>query len=107
MWHDHPGHRHRQHRPPRLAAASASPHGPDTGGPFLDTYPFIDIAVHGEGEATFLAVLEACGRPSTALRASSGFDGVGGITRRGTDGRPVTTPKPPRLKDLDTIPSPY
>ena len=83
-------------RRPRTLIVFGGPHVPDQGAPFLDAHPFVDVAVHGEGEATFLALLEGLGRA-----------GVDGITVRGADGRAETRPKPPRIKDLDRIPSPY
>jgi len=85
-------------RRPDTLIVFGGPHVPDQGRPFLDQYRFIDVAVHGEGEATFLALLEQFPDRHAALE---------GATVRGGDGLPVTRPKPPRIKDLDRIPSPY
>ena len=85
-------------RCPATLIVFGGPHVSDQGGSFLDQHPFIDIAVHGEGEATFLSLLENLGDPHAPLD---------GATVRGVDGRTITRPKPPRIKDLDAIPSPY
>jgi 2-(S-pantetheinyl)-carbapenam-3-carboxylate methyltransferase len=85
-------------RSPRTRVIFGGPHVPDAGVPFLDAHPFIDAVVHGEGEAAFLDWLEA---PDEAR------DTIPGITTRTLEGRLVTTPRAPRRRDLDTIPSPY
>lgn len=68
---------------------------PDRLGAFFDRHPYIDIAVHGEGEVTFADIL----RQRTA---SGNYRTVPGLSYRG-----ATTPPRPRTRDLDAIPSPY
>jgi radical SAM superfamily enzyme YgiQ (UPF0313 family)/cytochrome c-type biogenesis protein CcmH/NrfG len=71
----------------------------------LDTYPWIDVVVRGEGEETFRELL--ChwlerGRPEVepGLRAIKGLG-----FREG--GETVLTDKRPFIENLDVIPSPY
>ena len=71
----------------------------------LDTYPWIDVVVRGEGEETFRELL--ChwlerGRPAVepGLRAIQGLGFRDG-------GEIVLTDKRPFLENLDVIPSPY
>ena len=69
-------------------------------------YPQVDIAVHGEGEATFPAMLDALrghvgdGPPDLSVLAD-----VPGLSFRTADGI-VQTAGRDRIEDLDTIPSP-
>jgi hypothetical protein len=73
---------------------------------FFAAHPHVDVAVHGEGEATFAAMLEALvptvghGRPDLSVLAD-----VGGLSFRVGD-RVITTGPRDRVADLDTIPSP-
>ena len=76
--------------------------GPQVPGPdrfqfydFPDAFPYIDIAVHGEGEITFADVLKE------NLNGQD-FKSVPGITVHGH-----TTEKRERTKDLGIFPSPY
>ncbi len=59
-----------------------------------------DIAVHGEGEATFVDVLRA-------LRDDAPVCDVPGVTARNALGEPVRAPDRPRLDDLDALASPF
>ena len=63
---------------------------------FLIDYPFVDVAVHGEGERVFTAILEQPDRwqsvPSISFLSG---------------GRLQRNPRIERLKTLDEIPSPY
>lgn len=69
---------------------------------FMDTYPYVDFLVHGEGEVTFAELL-------LALESPSNLSVVEGITYRHPDtiSDCVTTTPRPRLVDLDVIPSPF
>jgi radical SAM superfamily enzyme YgiQ (UPF0313 family) len=87
-------------RSPRTRVIFGGPQVPDDGVPFLDAHPFVDAVVHGEGEAAFLAWLEA--EAPDAAGAP-----IPGITMRTPDGRIVTIPRAARRRDLDAIPSPY
>jgi radical SAM superfamily enzyme YgiQ (UPF0313 family)/Tfp pilus assembly protein PilF len=71
----------------------------------LDTYPWIDVVVRGEGEETFRALL--ChwlerGRPSIGPDLRE----IQGLGFR-DDGAIVLTERRPFIEDLDIIPSPY
>ncbi len=75
---------------------------------FVD-HPYVDIAVHGEGEVTIceiLDVLEAALLTTDPLDLSR-LDSVAGLSYRGPDGRAVRTADRARITDLDDIPSPY
>jgi radical SAM superfamily enzyme YgiQ (UPF0313 family) len=63
---------------------------------FLLAHPYVDAAVHGEGERAFTAILERPDRWREAPSVSFLEDGVIRRTSRGE-----------RLKALDEIPSPY
>jgi radical SAM superfamily enzyme YgiQ (UPF0313 family) len=77
------------------------PHVPDRLGSFFEEYPFLDIAVHGEGELTFKDILEA--RVST-----QDYSTIPGLSfHERSSGRVVSNGKRPRITDLDEIPSPY
>lgn len=69
---------------------------------FFAMHPDVDVAVRGEGEATFVVLLDALG-PSRDFRALADVEG---LTFRGSGGL-VRTPDRERIVDLDTIPSPY
>jgi radical SAM superfamily enzyme YgiQ (UPF0313 family) len=66
---------------------------------FLTENPYVDVLCHGEGEAVFTALLDRSG--------TRDFSDVQGISFLDPDGRLETHPKAPRIKDLDTIPSPF
>jgi len=86
-------------RSPETTIVFGGPHVPDRDDEFLHKYPFVDVACHGEGEATALAVLEN--------RATKDWKNVPGISFLMDDGKLVRRPKSPRLDDLSTVPSPY
>jgi radical SAM superfamily enzyme YgiQ (UPF0313 family) len=73
---------------------------------YFELNPHVDIAVHGEGEATFAAVLAALrdglgpGAPDLSVLAE-----VEGLSFR-LDGQVVTTAGRDRVADLDSLPSP-
>ncbi|HEY9841202.1 MAG TPA: radical SAM protein, partial [Candidatus Obscuribacterales bacterium] len=75
------------------------PQVPDQPTAFLTHLPFIDVVVHGEGEATFLSLLEAW--------PENQWEDIPGISYRGPDGTVITQPKAARIKELDRIPSAY
>ena len=64
-------------------------------GNFFEEYPYIDIIVHGEGEVTFAEILRE-------YITTRNYTAVEGLTYRG-----ITTPRRERVKELDTLPSPY
>jgi radical SAM superfamily enzyme YgiQ (UPF0313 family) len=75
-----------QHSPSRIAS-------------FLANYPFIDVAVHGEGEKPFLGILER-------LLDGQSWSSVPSLSYREC-GAVISTPRMERMKDLDEVPSPY
>lgn len=66
-------------------------------------YPEVDVVVNGEGEITFAHLLRA----RLAGRSKHELHDIRGISFRTADGVLVTTEEEPRIKDLDTIPSPF
>lgn len=84
-------------RKPSITLVVGGPQVPDQAEAFLHDHPYLDLCVHGEGEATFLQVLEAF--------PSHDWQGIAGLSWR--DGPFHHQPRGPRLKDLDTIPSPF
>lgn len=81
---------------------------PDVERYFAD-HPYVDIAVHGEGEVTIcdiLATLEEAllsGRPVDLTL----LDSVQGLSYRGAGGKVVRTADRSRIVNLDEVPSPY
>ena len=66
---------------------------------FFIEHPYIDIVVHGEGEIIFKEIL------IENLKENPNFKSVLGITINGD--KLITTLPRPRIKDIDTMPSPY
>src|SRR5262249_56757190 len=62
---------------------------------FFESFPFIDIAVHGEGEVTFSEIL-------TTHAQGGNYLSINGLSCK--DG---TTPPRTRTPDLNVFPSPY
>ena len=86
-------------RRPETLIVFGGPHVPDKPEEFLRANRFVDLAVHNEGEARFLDILERFPErrwddiPSASfIRADGGF---------------VRNPAGPRFNDLDEIPSPF
>ena len=85
---------------PGISIVFGGPHVPDQPEAFLRANPQIDLAVHNEGERTFLKLLEAF-PDRTAWRA------LPGISLIDSDGTFVRNPNIDRVRDLDEIPSPF
>jgi radical SAM superfamily enzyme YgiQ (UPF0313 family) len=85
-------------RKPGVVIVVGGPQVPSDAEPFLRQHPFIDVACHGEGERTFLEVLERC--------ATRSWDGVASTSFLDADGRFVANPRRDRMLELDQIPSP-
>jgi radical SAM superfamily enzyme YgiQ (UPF0313 family) len=81
---------------PALVNLGSPSIAPSRAAEFLIENPFIDIAVHGEGEKPFAAILENLDHPSR----------VPSISYR-EDGRIRHTKSVERMKNLDDVPSPY
>jgi len=74
---------------------------------FFRMNPQVDVAVHGEGEATFTEMLDALrGQVGNGPPDLSVLRNVPGLTFR-MDGEIVQTGKRERIGDVDRIPSPY
>jgi radical SAM superfamily enzyme YgiQ (UPF0313 family) len=71
---------------------------------YFAEHPHVDVAVRGEGEATFAALLAALD-PTRPAQLEALAD-VAGLTFRHR-GQALRTPDRERIGDLDTIPSPY
>lgn len=79
--------------------------GPDTpayphaNSAYLNKYPFVDYCIHGEGEQTLLALLQA-------LAAGISPHELEGLGLR-HQGQVIKTPPRARSQDLNRLPSPY
>lgn len=112
---------------PRALILFGGPHVPDRAEAFLRAHPFIDIAVHGEGEEVLLQLLESYdprldsarralgsarrGLDSDGLTLDSdglaGIETIPGISWIDADGVFHSNGKAPRVRELDQVPSPY
>lgn len=86
-------------RYPSTLVVFGGPQVPNRDSDYLLKHPWVDLLVHGEGEATFTALLEE------ALESSPDWANVHGVSFL-RDGKPHFTPKRTRLKELDWS-SPY
>lgn len=66
---------------------------------FLQEAPWVDVLVQGEGEQVFLALLEAF--------PGNQWQDIPGIAYRDSEGQFRQNPQGERLKNIDSIPSPY
>lgn len=76
---------------------------------YMDEHPCIDVLGIGEGEATFLDILNTLGRclqRGLGLRFND-LSSVQGIVFRASDTKVLMTPPRNLLKAIDDIPSPY
>jgi len=85
---------------PGIVMVFGGPHVPDQPEAFLRANPQIDLAVHNEGERTFLKLLEAF-----ADRAA--WEDLPGVSLVKSDGTFIRNPNIDRVRDLDEIPSPF
>jgi radical SAM superfamily enzyme YgiQ (UPF0313 family) len=84
---------------PNVIIVVGGPQTPDRPEAFLRENRFIDIACHGEGERTFLEILERVpGRDWSNIDGTSYVDATGEL---------VTKPRGKRLRELDLVPSPF
>jgi putative methyltransferase len=85
---------------PECLIVFGGPHVPDRMDGFFQAFPFIDVAVHGEGEVTFAELLaEYVGERQ--------FTRIAGLSVNGTSAEAGPVKKRTRITDLDTLPSPY
>jgi len=90
---------------PDTIVVFGGPQVPDHPEGFLLRHRFVDLAVHGEGERTFTALLEAVGGGG-ASKATRWAD-LPGISWIDEGDRVITHPRGPRMTDLSEAPSPY
>jgi radical SAM superfamily enzyme YgiQ (UPF0313 family) len=84
---------------PETLIVFGGPQVPDQPEAFLRANPFIDVAVHNEGEQVFLELLERFpGNDWTGTQSISFVDRDGSFVRR---------PNGPRMRDLEELPSPF
>ncbi len=88
-----------KHRKPKTLIVVGGPHVPDKGDAFLRKNPFVDIAIHGEGEKPFTEFLERSMEPCA-------WDSIPSVSFL-REGLFVQTSRLPRMKSLDDVPSPY
>lgn len=86
-------------RRPETLIVFGGPHVPDKPEDFLRAHPFVDLAVHNEGEARFLDILERF--------PERRWDDIPGVSFIRADGAFLRNPTGPRFDDLDEIPSPF
>ncbi|MFI5029078.1 MAG: B12-binding domain-containing radical SAM protein [Reyranellales bacterium] len=86
---------------PGVVVVFGGPHVPDQPEAFLRANPQIDLAVHNEGERTFLKLLEAW----PDREAWAALPGVSMV--RAAGGAFLRNPNIDRVRDLDEIPSPF
>jgi radical SAM superfamily enzyme YgiQ (UPF0313 family) len=86
-------------RSPETLIVFGGPQVPDRSEAWLRANPFVDVAVHGEGEAIFTALLDRAG--------TRDWDGLPGISFLHADGTYEQRPKGTRILDLAEIPSPF
>lgn len=82
---------------PETLIVVGGPHVPDDPESFLQSYPWIDLCVHGEGEETFLEILEQFPHPN--------WSGITGLSYR--QGSRIFTRHRPRSRDLSRSVSPF
>ena len=84
---------------PETVIVLGGPQVPDRVESFLREFTFIDVACHGEGEQTAVAILENYG--------TKDWHGISGVSFLEEDGSLTTNPKAPRERNLGDDPSPY
>ena len=85
---------------PGIVIVFGGPHVPDQPEAFLRANPQVDLAVHNEGERTFLKLLDA-------FPDRRGWQALPGVSMVTVDGGFVRNPNIDRVRDLDEIPSPF
>lgn len=85
---------------PGIVIMFGGPHVPDQPESFMRANRQIDLAVHNEGERTFLNLLEA-------YPDRTAWETMAGVSMVKPDGSFVRNPNVDRVRDLDEIPSPF
>ncbi len=86
-------------RRPEIMIVFGGPHVPDQPEEFLRANPFIDVAVHNEGEQVFLRLLE--------MYPSRDWAQLPSVSFVAPDGSFTRKPNGDRFRDLDEVPSPF
>jgi len=86
---------------PGIVIVFGGPHVPDQPEEFMRANRQIDLAVHNEGERTFLKLLE------TFANRATEWETISGVSMVKPDGSFVRTKNIDRVRDLDEIPSPF
>jgi radical SAM superfamily enzyme YgiQ (UPF0313 family) len=86
---------------PSTRLVFGGPQVPDQSKEFLEKHPYIDVAVHGEGEQVMTSLTDAF------FEDSASWKNVPGISYLDEKKGFCTNPKGPRLKDINTVPSPF
>jgi radical SAM superfamily enzyme YgiQ (UPF0313 family) len=86
-------------RRPGTLVVFGGPQVPDRSEPWLREHPWVDLAVHGEGESVFARLLDRA--------PERDWEGIPGISFLHPDGSYEVRPKGTRIADMTEIPSPY
>jgi radical SAM superfamily enzyme YgiQ (UPF0313 family) len=86
-------------RHPDILIVFGGPQVPDLPEEFLRANPFVDVAVHNEGERTFLQLLDRF--------PGNDWSEIEGISFLDADGNCVRRPNGERMRDLAEVPSPF
>lgn len=84
---------------PHIGIIFGGPQVPDRAESFLREHPFVDLAVHGEGEKVALDIV--------LVWKDRDWSGLAGVSYLTADGRFHHKPKGERIKDINTVPSPF
>ncbi|MBV5322386.1 MAG: cobalamin-dependent protein [Ilumatobacteraceae bacterium] len=84
---------------PDILIVLGGPHVPDLPEPWLRQNPFIDLAVHNEGEKTFVEILDQFPCRDWAT--------IAGISFVDAASNYIRTPARERFRELDEVPSPF
>ncbi len=84
---------------PHIGLIFGGPQVPDRAEEFLREHPFVDLAVHGEGERISLEIVQAW--------ATRNWQSLSGVSFLTADGQFRTRPKGERIKDINIVPSPF
>jgi radical SAM superfamily enzyme YgiQ (UPF0313 family) len=83
---------------PETLIVFGGPQVPNYPDKFMAENPFVDVVVHSEGEKPFTQILENL--------ETRDWNGIPSLSYRGAGGL-VQTPRVERMRDLDSVPSPY
>lgn len=86
-------------RKPNIGIVFGGPQVPDRAEKFMRDHPFVDLAVHGEGERVTLDLLMHW--------KDRDWSKLSGVSYLAADGKYVNSPKGERIKDINIVPSPF